>query len=168
MPVTCHSRELTSPTVTDAWSLCCLLPVQPLTIMLVRRVARRDGMGRHDPLTTPRCGINGEQAPGNGAVPVTICSVGGTRIKEKKGPVVLEAFISLALLSLSLCVTCSSSSSIKGEAGCPRRGDGGSPLYTAVDIKTHALTHLRSTRMSETWDMSISRSFVTPTTNFQG
>ena len=46
------------------------------------------------------------------------------------------------------------------------RGDGGSPLYLAVDIKPHALTRLRSTRTSETWDMSLSRSFITPTTNF--
>ena len=53
--------------------------------------------------------------------PVTICSVGGTRIKEKKGPTVLEAFLSLALLPLSLCVTCSSPSSIKGEAERPRK-----------------------------------------------
>ena len=80
---------------------------------------------------------------------------------------VLEAFLSLALLPLSLCVTCSSPLSIKGEAGRPRREDGGSPLYTAIDIKTHALTRLRSTRTSETWDMSLSRSFVTHTTNFQ-
>ena len=101
------------------------------------------------------------------AVPVTICSVGGTRIKKKKGPAVLEAFISLVLLPLSLCVTCSSPLSIKKEAGRPRRGDGGSPLYTAVDIKTHALTRLRRTHTSENWGMSLSRSFVTPTTNFQ-
>ena len=102
----------------------------------------------------------------HGAIPVTICSVGETHIKEKKGPMVLEAFLSLALLPLSLCVTCSSPLSIKGEAGCPRREDGGSPLYMVVDIKTHALTRLRSTRTSETWDMSLSRSFVTPTTIF--
>ena len=80
-----------------------------------------------------------------GAVPVTIYSVSGTHTKEKKGPAVLEAFLSLPLLPLSLCVTCSSPSSIKGETGHPRRGDYGSPLYMAVDIKTHALTHLRST-----------------------
>ena len=73
-----------------------------------------------------------------GAIPVTIYSVGGTCIKEKKGSAVQKAFLSLALLPLSLCVTCSSSSSIKGEAGRPRREDCGSPLYTAVDIKTHA------------------------------
>ena len=103
----------------------------------------------------------------HGAVPVTICSVGGTRIKEKKGPTVLKAFLSLALLPLSLCVTCSSPSSIKGEAGRPKRKDGGSPLYTAVDIKTHTLTRPRSTRTSETCDISLSHSFVTPTTNFQ-
>ena len=102
-----------------------------------------------------------------GAVPVTICSVSGARIKEKKGPTVLEAFLSLALLPISLCITCSSPSSIKGEAGCPRRKDGGSPLYTTIDIKTHALTCLRSTRTSETWDISLSHLFVTPTTNFQ-
>ena len=96
-----------------------------------------------------------------GAIPITICSVGETYTKEKKGLAVLEAFLSLALLPLSLCVTCSSPSSIKGEAGCPRREDDGSPLYTAVDIKTHALTCLRSTRTSETWDLSLSRSFVT-------
>ena len=101
-----------------------------------------------------------------GAIPITICSVGWTHIKEKKGPVVLEAFLSLALLHLSLCVTCSSPSSIKGEAGRPRRGDSGSPLYTLVDIKTHALTRLRSTCTSETWNLFLSRSFVTPTTNF--
>ena len=80
---------------------------------------------------------------------------------------VLEAFLSLALLPLSLYVTCSSPSSIKGEAGCPRSEDGSSPLYMAVDIKTHALTCLRSTRTLETWDLSLSRSFVTPTINFQ-
>ena len=101
-----------------------------------------------------------------GVIPVTICSVGGTRTKEKKGPAVLEAFHSLPLLPLSLCVACSSPSSIKGEAGRPRRDDGGPPLYTVVDIKTHALTRLRSTRTSKTWDLSLSRSFVTPTTNF--
>ena len=38
-----------------------------------------------------------------GAVPVTICSVDGTRIKEKKDPAVLEAFVSL-LFSLFLSV----------------------------------------------------------------
>ena len=101
-----------------------------------------------------------------GVVPITMCSVGGTRIKEKKGPAVLEAFLSLALLPLSLCVICSSPSSIKRKAGRHRRGDGGSPLYIPVDIKTHAITHLRSTRTSKTWDMSLSRLFVTPTTNF--
>ena len=101
-----------------------------------------------------------------GVIPVTICSVGGTRIKEKNGPTVLEAFLSLALLPLSQCVTCSSPSSIKEKAGRPRRGDGSSPLYTAIDIKTHALTCLRSTRTSETWDLSLSHSFVIPTTNF--
>ena len=57
-----------------------------------------------------------------GAIPITICIVGGTRTKEKKGPTVLEAFLSLPLLPLSLCVTCSSPSSIKGEAGRSRRG----------------------------------------------
>ena len=110
-----------------------------------------------------------QRRPGarRGAIPVTICSVGGTHIKEKKGPVVLEAFLSLALLPLSLCVTCSSPSSIKGEAGRPKRGDGGSPLYMVVDIKTYALTCLRSTRTSETWNIFLSRSFVTPTINFQ-
>ena len=79
---------------------------------------------------------------------------------------VLEAFLSLALLPLSLYVTYSSPLSIKGEAGRLGGGDDGSPLYTAIDIKTHTLTRLRSTRTSETWDMSLSRSFVTPTTNF--
>ena len=71
-----------------------------------------------------------------GSIPVTICCVGETHIKEKKGPAVLEAFLSLALLPLSLCVTCSSPLSIKGEVGCPRRRDSCSPLYTVVDIKT--------------------------------
>ena len=51
---------------------------------LVRRVARRDEMGHHAPLTTLGRGIDDEQALAHGAVPVTICSVGGTRIKEKK------------------------------------------------------------------------------------
>ena len=91
-----------------------------------------------------------------GAVPITICSVGGARIKEQKGPAVLEAFLSLALLPLSLCVTCSSPSSIKGKAGRPRSGNGSSRLYTSVDIKTHVLTRFRSTRTSETCDMSLS------------
>ena len=97
-----------------------------------------------------------------GASPVTICSVGGTRIKEKKGPTVLEDFLSLALLPLSLCVTCSSPSSIKGEAGRPRRG-----RFTTLHSCRHQNTRLRSTRTSEIWDLSLSRSFVTPTTNFQ-
>jgi len=44
----------------------------------------------------------------------------------------------LTILPLSLCVTCSFPSSIKGKAGYPRREEGGSPLYMAVDIKTHA------------------------------
>ena len=35
-----------------------------------------------------------------GAVPVTICSVGGTRTKKKKGPAVLKVFLSLRLLPL--------------------------------------------------------------------
>ena len=100
-------------------------------------------------------------------VPVTIRSVGETRIKEKKGPTVLKAFLSLALLPLSLCVTCSSPSSIKGQAGRSRREDGGSPLYTAVDIKTHVLTRLRSIRTSETWDLSLCRTFITPAINFE-
>ena len=100
-----------------------------------------------------------------GAVRVTICSVDGTRTKEKKHLAVLEAFLSLPLLPLSLCVTCSSPSFIKEEAGRPRRR-AVSLLYMAVDIKTHALTRLRSTRTLETWDLSLSRSFVTPTTNF--
>ena len=149
MPATCHSRGLTSPTVTNAWLLCCLLPVRPLTSTLVRRVARRDGMRRHDPLTA---GVWHQRRTSarRGAIPVTIYSVGGTRIKEKKGPTVLGAFLSLARVPLSLCVTCSSPSYIKGEVGRPRRRDGGLPLYTAVDIKTHALTRLRSTRTSET------------------
>ena len=154
--MTCHSRELTSPTVTDVWSLCCLLPIGPLTSTLVHCVTRRDGMGHHDPLITPGHGISDEHAFG---------------VEPSLSPsavsAVLEAFLSLALLPLSLCVTYSSPSSIKGEAGCPRRGDGGSPLYMAVDIKTHALTLLRSTHTSETWHLSLSRSFVTPTTNFQ-
>ena len=129
------------------------------------RPPRRNGMSR--PADNARVWHQRRTGARRGAIPVTICSVGGTHIKEKKGSVVLEAFLSLALLPLSLCVTCSSSLFIKGEAGRPRRGDGGSPLYMAVDIKTHALTHLRSTRTSETWDMSLSCSFVTPTINFQ-
>jgi len=61
---TCLSRELTSPTVIDAWSLCCLLPVWPLISTLVRRAARRGGVGRDGPLTMPGRGIVSGQEPG--------------------------------------------------------------------------------------------------------
>ena len=103
----------------------------------------------------------------HGAVPITICSVGGTRIKEKKGSTVLEAFVSFALLPLSLCVTCSSPSSIKGEAGRPRSGRGRFTTLHGCRHHNTRLTRFRSTRTSETWDLSLSRSFLTPTTNFQ-
>ena len=129
------------------------------------RPSRRNGTSR--PADNARVWHQRRTGVRRGAIPVTICSVGETRTKEKKGPVVLEAFLSLPLFPLSLCVTCSSPSSIKGEVGRPRREEGSSPLYMTVDIKTHALTCLRSTRTSETWDMSLSRSFITPTTNFQ-
>jgi len=124
-------------------------------------------MGRHNPLTTPGHSISGEQAPGvePSLSPSAVSRV--TRIKEKKGPMVLEAFLSLALLPLSLYVNLLFPFVYKRESRMPQEGDGGSLLYTAIDIKTHALTCLRSTRTSETWDMSLSRSFITPTTNFQ-
>ena len=130
-----------------------------------RRPPGRNGTSR----PTDNAGAWHQQRTGarRGAVPVTVYNVGGTRIKKKKGPMVLEVFLSLALLPLSLCVTSSSPSSIKGEPGCSRRGNGGSPLYTTVDIKTYALTRLRSIRTSETWDLFLSRSFVSPTINFQ-
>ena len=101
-----------------------------------------------------------------GAIPVTIYSIGRTRIKEKKGPAVLEAFLSLDLPPLSLCNLLFPFVYKRGNR-MPHGGDGGTPLYTAVDIKTHALTRLRSTRTLETWDLSLSRSFVISTINFQ-
>ena len=66
VPATCHSRELTSPIVMDAWSLCCLLPVRPLVSMLVRRAACRGGVGHDDPLTMLGHGIVSGQVPGMG------------------------------------------------------------------------------------------------------
>ena len=56
-------RKLASSTVTDIRLLCCLLPVWPLISTLIRRVARRGGAGRDDPLTMPGYGIVSGQAP---------------------------------------------------------------------------------------------------------
>ena len=55
--MTCHSRELASPIVTDVRSLCCLLPVRPLISTLFRLATRQGRMGRDNPLTMPRHGI---------------------------------------------------------------------------------------------------------------
>ena len=56
-------RKLASSTVTDVWSLCCLLPVWPLISTLVRRAAHRGGIGRDNSLTMPGHGIVNGQTP---------------------------------------------------------------------------------------------------------
>ena len=55
--------KLTSSTVTDVQSLCCLLPVWPLISTLVRHAARRSRMGRDNSLTMPGHGIVSGQTP---------------------------------------------------------------------------------------------------------
>ena len=145
MPATCHSRELTSPTVTDVLSLCCLLPVRPLTSRGVASVAnRRPAWSR--PCHHLQCRRNphkGEERPvGPRSLPLLGSSIS----------------FSLCNLLLPFVYKRGSWTSLEG---------GGSPLYMVVDIKTHALTCHRSTRTPETWDMSLSRLFVTPIINFQ-
>ena len=99
VPATCHSRGLTSPIVTDAWSLCCLLPIGSPISTLGRRAACRGGMGRHDPLTMPGHGIIRRTCARRGAVPVTISHVSGACTKERKGPATLKDFLSLSFFS---------------------------------------------------------------------
>jgi len=57
-------QELTSSTVTDVWSLCCLLPIRLLISTLVRHAARQGRVRHHDPLTMSGHGIVGGQASG--------------------------------------------------------------------------------------------------------
>ena len=83
----------------DAWSLCCLLPVWSLISTLGRRAARRGGMERHDPLTTPGHGIIRRTRTLRGAVPITTGYVSGARTKERKGPTTLKDFLSLSFFS---------------------------------------------------------------------
>ena len=90
---------LTSPTVTDVWSLCCLLPVWLLISTLVHRAAHRGGVGRYDPLTTPGHGIIRRTGAQRGAVPVTTGRVSEAHTKERKGLATLKDFLSLSFFS---------------------------------------------------------------------
>ena len=56
-------RKLISPTVMNVQSLCCLLPIWLLINTLVRRAARRGGMGCDNSLTMPGHGIVRRETP---------------------------------------------------------------------------------------------------------
>ena len=97
--MTYHSRGVTSPTVMNAWSLCCLLHVGSLISMLGHRTARRGRIKRYDPLTTPGHGIIRWTGAWRGVVPVTTGRVSGVYTKERKGPATLKDFLSLLFFS---------------------------------------------------------------------
>ena len=94
--MTCHSNELTLPTVTDVGSLCYPLPVWPLTSALVQRTARRGRAGRYDPLisaTAWQCQRIGAQ---HGAIPIATYYVSRARAAEKEGLATLKDFLCLS------------------------------------------------------------------------
>ena len=76
--MSCHSRGLTSPIVMDAWSLCCPLPIRPLTSTLDRRTVRWDGAGCYDPLRSTRACQCQRTGARRGAIPVAVCHVSGS------------------------------------------------------------------------------------------
>ena len=99
-------------------------------------------------------------------------------MKEKKDLAILKAFDSLSHSSFSSAVAHAFSWPIKGKAGRPIRGIAthrinSSQIRTNPSNPEHTVEQQPSslsTRLllsSETWGMSLSRPFVTPTMNFQ-
>ena len=95
-------------------------------------------------------------------------------MKEKKDPTILEAFLSLVLL-IFLRYNLRFPLTYKRESRAPHEGDriDSSQIRTNPSNPEHTVEQQPSslsTRLllsSETWGMSLSRPFVTPTTNFR-
>ena len=97
-------------------------------------------------------------------------------MKEKKDPTILKVFDSLSLVLLfPSIVTRAFPWPIKGKVGHPMKGIELSQTHQTLNRSEHdTSTRLSSNRALgtrsllslETWDMSLSRPFVTHTTNF--
>ena len=102
MATTDHTWGLTSPTVSNVPALCCLIPVQLLTGVLVDHAAHGNRVERRDRLTTPAYSASDEQGRDVEAILVIIYRTDGIRIMEMKDTATLEAFFSLAFLLFTL------------------------------------------------------------------
>ena len=163
-----------SSTVTNVGSLRRLLPTGSWLGTLVRRAARRGRMGLGNSLTVPGHGIVSGQmlsaalsgSPNVLSLASSVMSIGQTQRKRKTQHLRRTFFASSFLLS-PICNPCSLLIYRREGRAPPLRGRINSTHHAShnTQLSSNEALSVLSTFPSETWDLSLSCPFVTPTTN---